>query len=81
MSATRSAPTHVDLARRASAPLALEHPLVDASGTFDLLEYARRYDGDFFADFPFAAYVPKTVTARARATGNPPPRVTETPPA
>ncbi len=58
-------------------PLRLEHPLVDASGTFDLLEYARRYRGDFFADFPYAAYVPKTVTAEAR-TGNPPPRVTET---
>jgi len=57
--------------------LHLEHPLVDASGTFDLLEYARRYHGDFFADFPYAAYVPKTVTADAR-TGNPAPRVTET---
>ena len=57
--------------------LRLEHPLVDASGTFDLLEYARRYHGDFFADFPYAAYVPKTVTADAR-TGNPAPRVTET---
>ena len=59
-------------------PLALEHPLVDASGTFDLLEYARRYDGDYFVDFPYAAYVPKTVTADARI-GNPAPRVTETP--
>jgi dihydroorotate dehydrogenase (NAD+) catalytic subunit len=59
-------------------PIELAHPLVDASGTFDLLEYARRYDGDYFADFPFAAYVPKTVTADAR-TGNPAPRVTETP--
>jgi len=59
-------------------PLALDHPLLDASGTFDLLEYARRYDGDYFADFPFAAYVPKTVTVDARG-GNPPPRVTETP--
>jgi dihydroorotate dehydrogenase (NAD+) catalytic subunit len=59
-------------------PIDLEHPLVDASGTFDLLEYARRYDGDYFADFPYAAYVPKTVTADAR-TGNRPPRVTETP--
>ena len=59
-------------------PISLEHPLVDASGTFDLLEYARRYDGDYFADFPYAAYVPKTVTADAR-TGNPAPRVTETP--
>jgi dihydroorotate dehydrogenase (NAD+) catalytic subunit len=59
-------------------PLSLEHPLVDASGTFDLLEYARRSGGDFFADFPYAAYVPKTVTSEAR-TGNPAPRVTETP--
>jgi len=59
-------------------PLHLEHPLMDASGTFDLLEYARRYEGDYFADFPYAAYVPKTVTADAR-TGNPGPRVTETP--
>jgi dihydroorotate dehydrogenase (NAD+) catalytic subunit len=59
-------------------PIALEHPLLDASGTYDLLEYARRYDGDYFADFPYAAYVPKTVTADAR-TGNPAPRVTETP--
>jgi dihydroorotate dehydrogenase (NAD+) catalytic subunit len=58
-------------------PVELEHPLLDASGTFDLLEYARRYDGDYFADFPYAAYVPKTVTADAR-TGNPAPRVTET---
>jgi dihydroorotate dehydrogenase (NAD+) catalytic subunit len=59
-------------------PVELAHPLVDASGTFDLLEYSRRYDGDYFADFPYAAYVPKTVTADARI-GNPAPRVTETP--
>ncbi len=59
-------------------PIQFEHPLVDASGTFDLLEYAGRYDGDYFADFPYAAYVPKTVTADAR-TGNPAPRITETP--
>jgi len=58
-------------------PISLEHPLVDASGTLDLLEYARRYDGDYIADFPYAAYVPKTVTADARI-GNPAPRVTET---
>ncbi len=58
--------------------LSLAHPLVDASGTFDLLEYARRFEGDYFRCFPYAAYVPKTVTADAR-TGNPPPRVTETP--
>jgi dihydroorotate dehydrogenase (NAD+) catalytic subunit len=58
-------------------PLHLAHPVVDASGTFDLMEYARRVRGDYLADYPFAAYVPKTVTAEAR-TGNPPPRVTET---
>ena len=57
--------------------LELEHPLINASGTFDLLETARRSRGDVFATFPYAAYVPKTVTADAR-TGNPPPRVTET---
>ena len=66
----------VDL-RVALGDLELEHPLVDASGTFDLLELARRSRGDFFAAFPYAAYVPKTVTEDAR-TGNPPPRVTET---
>ncbi len=71
------APAGPDLTVRLG-PIELAHPLVDASGTFDLLEYARRYDGDYFADFPFAAYVPKTVTADAR-TGNPAPRVTETP--
>ena len=59
-------------------PIALDHPLVDASGTFDLQEYALRYDGDYFKDFPFAAYVPKTVTSELR-TGNPAPRITETP--
>jgi len=59
-------------------PIALDHPLVDASGTFDLQEYALRYDGDYLSDFPFAAYVPKTVTSEQR-TGNPAPRITETP--
>jgi dihydroorotate dehydrogenase (NAD+) catalytic subunit len=58
--------------------LELEHPLVDASGTFDVLEVALRSRTDFFATFPYAAYVPKTVTADARS-GNPAPRVTETP--
>ena len=66
-----------DLAVRLG-PVALDHPLVDASGTFDLQEYALRYDGDYFSDFPFAAYVPKTITLEPRV-GNPPPRVTETP--
>jgi dihydroorotate dehydrogenase (NAD+) catalytic subunit len=69
-------PAAVDLAV-SLGPIALEHPLIDASGTFDLLEYARRAEGDYIARFPYAAYVPKTVTVDPRA-GNPPPRVTET---
>ena len=73
----RSTPDQVDLRVRLG-DVELAHPLLNASGTFDLLEYARRYEGDYFAAFPYAAYVPKTVTADAR-TGNPPPRVTETP--
>jgi len=59
-------------------PIHLEHPVIDASGTIDLLEYARRYEGDYLVAFPYAAYVPKTVTSEARK-GNPGPRVTETP--
>ncbi len=59
-------------------PLRLPHPVLNASGTFDLLEAAARYEGDLVAEFPFAAYVPKTVTLERRE-GNPPPRVTETP--
>jgi dihydroorotate dehydrogenase (NAD+) catalytic subunit len=58
-------------------PLRLRHPIMNASGTFDLLEIDARYERDFVADFPFSAYVPKTVTHEARA-GNPPPRVGET---
>jgi dihydroorotate dehydrogenase (NAD+) catalytic subunit len=58
-------------------PLRLRHPVINASGTFDLLEIDARYERDFFAGFPFSAYVPKTITREARA-GNPPPRVSET---
>jgi len=57
--------------------LELAHPVLGASGTFDLLETAQRCEGDYFARFPFSAYVPKTITLEPRA-GNPGPRVTET---
>jgi dihydroorotate dehydrogenase (NAD+) catalytic subunit len=53
----------------------LEHPLVNASGTYDALAVA---GPSSLADFPYAAYFPKTVTLEPRA-GNRPPRVTETP--
>jgi len=58
-------------------PLRLRHPVMNASGTFDLLEIDARYERDFFTTFPFSAYVPKTITREARP-GNPPPRVSET---
>jgi len=61
----------------ALAGLQLEHPVMNASGTFDALETARRFGADALQPFPFAAYLPKTVTLEPRA-GNPPPRLTET---
>jgi dihydroorotate dehydrogenase (NAD+) catalytic subunit len=56
----------------------LEHPVINASGTFDALA-ARRVFGDALLErFPFAAYVTKTVTLEPRQ-GNPPPRLWELP--
>ena len=59
----------------AGVPLA--HPVLNASGTFDVLESVRLFGPQVLSPFAFAAYVPKTVTLEPR-TGNPPPRVTET---
>jgi dihydroorotate dehydrogenase (NAD+) catalytic subunit len=53
--------------------LQLAHPIINGSGTFDAIA-ARRAFGDF--DFPFAAFVSKTVTIAPR-DGNPPPRLWE----
>jgi dihydroorotate dehydrogenase (NAD+) catalytic subunit len=57
--------------------LRLAHPVINASGTFDLLAAARTFGDDLFDPFPFAAFVSKTITAEPRA-GNPPPRLWET---
>ncbi len=54
----------------------LAHPVVNASGTFDALAAARAFGTRLFDDFPFAAFVTKTVTLAPRA-GNPPPRLWE----
>jgi dihydroorotate dehydrogenase (NAD+) catalytic subunit len=55
----------------------LAHPIVNGSGTFDAIA-ARRVFGDaLLEDFPFAAFVSKTITLAPRA-GNPPPRLFET---
>jgi dihydroorotate dehydrogenase (NAD+) catalytic subunit len=56
----------------------LAHPVINASGTFDAIA-ARRAFGDALLDnFPFAAFVSKTVTLKPRQ-GNPPPRLWELP--
>ena len=56
----------------------LAHPVVNASGTFDAIA-ARRAFGDALLDnFPFSAFVSKTVTLEPRQ-GNPPPRLWELP--
>jgi dihydroorotate dehydrogenase (NAD+) catalytic subunit len=54
----------------------LEHPVVNGSGTFDAIA-ARRVFGDVLLEnFPFAAYVSKTITLEPRE-GNAPPRLWE----
>ena len=56
--------------------LALEHPVINGSGTFDAIAAARAFGPEVYARFPFAAYVSKTITLKPRA-GNPPPRLWE----
>ncbi|HUC00815.1 MAG TPA: dihydroorotate dehydrogenase [Solirubrobacterales bacterium] len=56
----------------------LAHPVINASGTYDAIA-ARRVFGDaLLADFPFSAFVSKTITPEPRA-GNEPRRIWETP--
>lgn len=57
-------------------PLPLEHPLINASGTLDLLSAADALGDGIRSAPPVAAYVPKTVTLEPRH-GNPPPRIAE----
>jgi dihydroorotate dehydrogenase (NAD+) catalytic subunit len=58
--------------------LELAHPIVNGSGTFDAIAANRTFGEDLRGDFPFAAYVSKTITLTPRE-GNPPPRLWETP--
>src|ERR1700761_2064315 len=56
----------------------LAHPVINASGTYDALA-ARQVFGDaLLEDFPFSAFVSKTITPEPRA-GNAPRRIWETP--
>jgi dihydroorotate dehydrogenase (NAD+) catalytic subunit len=58
--------------------LALEHPIINASGTFDAIAAQRVFGDTLTASFPFSAFVSKTVTVAPRQ-GNPPPRLWELP--
>ena len=56
----------------------LEHPVINGSGTFDAIAARRAFGDPLLAEFPFAAFVSKTITPQPRA-GNPPPRLWEAP--
>jgi dihydroorotate dehydrogenase (NAD+) catalytic subunit len=58
--------------------IALEHPVINASGTFDAIAAQRVYGDALLRDFPFSAFVSKTITPEPRA-GNEPQRIWETP--
>jgi dihydroorotate dehydrogenase (NAD+) catalytic subunit len=59
--------------------LELAHPVINASGTFDLLAAREAFGASALcAEFPFAAFVSKTITLQPRA-GNRPPRLFEAP--
>jgi len=58
--------------------LRLEHPVLNGSGTFDAIAARRAFGEALLDDFPFSAFVSKTITLEPRA-GNPPPRIFETP--
>ena len=55
----------------------LAHPVVNGSGTFDVIAARRVFGAALDDNFPFSAFVSKTITLEPRA-GNPPPRLFET---
>lgn len=58
--------------------LELQHPIINASGTFDANAARRAFGDSVLEQLPFSAYVSKTITPGSRA-GNPPPRLWEEP--
>jgi dihydroorotate dehydrogenase (NAD+) catalytic subunit len=56
--------------------IALEHPIVNGSGTFDAIAARRAFGDALVEQFPFSAFVSKTITLLPRE-GNPPPRLWE----
>jgi dihydroorotate dehydrogenase (NAD+) catalytic subunit len=58
--------------------LELAHPIINGSGTFDAIAAHDVFGDSLLEQFPFSAFVSKTITVAPRA-GNPPPRLWETP--
>jgi dihydroorotate dehydrogenase (NAD+) catalytic subunit len=58
--------------------VALRGPVLNGSGTFDAIAARRAFGDALLEDFPFDAFVSKTITLAPRQ-GNPPPRLWETP--
>jgi dihydroorotate dehydrogenase (NAD+) catalytic subunit len=56
----------------------LAHPVINASGTFDAIAARRAFGDQLLEEFPFSAFVSKTITLEPRA-GNEPQRIWETP--
>ncbi|HWW67839.1 MAG TPA: hypothetical protein VNY83_07620, partial [Solirubrobacterales bacterium] len=56
----------------------LGHPVINASGTFDAIAARHVYGDELLEEFPFSAFVSKTITPEARE-GNEPQRIWETP--
>jgi dihydroorotate dehydrogenase (NAD+) catalytic subunit len=56
----------------------LTHPVINASGTFDAIAARRVFGDELLEDFPFSAFVSKTITPEPRV-GNEPRRIWETP--
>jgi dihydroorotate dehydrogenase (NAD+) catalytic subunit len=56
----------------------LRHPVINGSGTFDAIAARRAFGDELLDEFPFSAFVSKTITPEPRP-GNPPPRLWETP--
>ena len=58
--------------------ISLTHPVINASGTYDAIAARRVFGDQVLEDFPFSAFVSKTITPEPRA-GNAPQRIWETP--
>jgi dihydroorotate dehydrogenase (NAD+) catalytic subunit len=58
--------------------LSLAHPIVNGSGTFDAIAARRAFGDALLEQFPFSAFVSKTITLNPRE-GNAPPRLYEAP--